>query len=463
MEANTNWRKIISFSLPMTIIGVFDLLLIWIDFFWIHLLISDANALAAVRLSASVMILIEALIGGVISALLVYMSQHIGSGALGEAKRAICACFAYALYAGMFVTILGVFSKSFLVQMFGVNAYTETYAGQYLGVFLLGYLTVLFNNILLTLPRYFQNLKLVYKGMGVSISINVFATPLMMWLSVQLGGSQIAGAAVGTIFANLCCALFLLYRILIKDSLKINLGKGDLSLKMDYSLLHRNRTYIGSQIFNNITYQLSAFLYILILSYYPSDAFNVYALASYIYIFFGLLAQNFAVSIIPLVSQYKGAGQIYEIQDLVKKILLVLVSYGAVIGGIIIAGRNVFAGILSTNVALEPVFADFFLIYTIPWIFSILSLVFIFVVSGSGDAKGSMTLTFVNMYVFAVLGLLLVPQLFTDRTAGVFYTLALIQLLTFVFSWTYYLIGRWKKASLVRQTSDHEEGIEITS
>lgn len=457
MQLNTTWKKIVSFSLPMTLIGVFDLLLIFIDFFWIHLIIGDSNGLSAVRVSASIVMIIEALLIGVISALLVYISQHVGAGEMEKAKSGIRSSFAFAIYSGIAITIIGFLAISMLIKMFGVNVETELYIDDYLSVYLLGYIAMSLNKLLLFIPRYFQKVTLIYKGFAIAITVNIIATPVCMWLIGEAGGSQISGAAAGTILANAVCALYMIHRLFIKDELRVGFSKHEISLHLDISLLNKNRTYIGSQIFNGITFKLSVFLYILILSYYPSEAFNVYALASYVYIFFGLIAQNFAASLIPMVSQLKGAGKIDDILDLVRKVTYILIGYCSIVAGIIIVGRVAISNILTTDSSLTPIFSEFFLIYTVPWMLSIISIVFVFVVTGSGDAKGSLTLTIINMYLIAIICLLFVPSLFQNQITGVFITLALIQVLTFITSFTYYLFGRWKKVSLVKNQHTKEE------
>ncbi|GAA0362304.1 MATE family efflux transporter [Bacillus horti] len=450
MDKKNTWKSILTFSLPVTLIGIFDLLLIWIDLFWIYFMVGEADALAAVRVSASVVILIEAVLVAVVSSLLIYLSQNLGAGKLDEVKRGIRGAFSFTIYGGIVITCLGVLFLPLLVKLFGVNAATSEFVKNYLGVYLLGYVFMSLNNLLLLLPRYFRKIKIIYKALALTAIINIIVTPLSMLLFNNLGLPILSGAAMGTIIANLCCAIFVFWHIFLKDYLEINMKKSDLSWRLDYKLLLENKGYISSQVFTGLTFNLSMFLYILILSYYPSDAFNVFAVGTYIFAFFGVLAQNFTSSLIPMVSKHVGAKEYDEIRDLVKKMATVLLSFGSLVALLVMSSHSIFASLLAAEPHLVPLFSEFIMFYSIPWALNIVATVFIFVVAGSGDAKGSMTLTIVNMYVIVIVSMFTLPHLFENVTTGVFFTLGFIQVLTFFFSWFYYLLGRWEKASLVR-------------
>ncbi|NDI36713.1 MATE family efflux transporter [Chengkuizengella sediminis] len=460
--ANLNWKKIISFSLPMTLIGVADLLLIGIDFFWIYYFIGEPEALSALRVSSSIVLLIEAVLVGVISALLVYISQHNGAGHIEKVMRGVKGSFSFSIHAGLITTLIGLLLLPLLILMFGVSQKISIYVEGYLSVYLVGYIAISLNNLLLLLPRYFQKLNLVYKGLGLTLLTNLIITPIFMLVFIQFGMSAISGAATGTIVANLLCSIYMIWQLFMKDHLQIGLSKKQISFKIDFQLLKQNITYIGSQIFSGLTYNVSMFLYILILSYYPEDAFNVYAVASYIFVFLGVFAQNFAASIIPMVSEYIGSKQIEAVKDLVKKMVMILLGYGSIAAAIVLLSKNLLAKALSTNDYFIPLYSNFFTYYTIPWVLNTIAIVFIFVVAGAGDSKGGIILTVTNMYVVVLVCLLFVPQLFKDQTNGVFITLALIEVLTFVSSFAYYLYGRWTKATLVKENVvQQEEGLSV--
>lgn len=131
--------------------------------------------------------------------------------------------------------------------------------------------------------------------------------------------SMMSGAAAGTVLANVISTLYLLYKIFYQDFLKIGLSKVMMSFKPTFQIIKENKKFVGSQIFNSFTFNLSMFLYIIILSYYPDEAFNVYAVGMYAFMVFGVFAQNFAASLIPIVSGFIGKEDIASIKATVKR------------------------------------------------------------------------------------------------------------------------------------------------
>lgn len=456
---NSSWTKIIKFSLPMTLVGILDLVLILINFIWIYIMIGDANALSALRISSSIITLIEAIMVGIVSSQLVYVSQHIGAEDMSEAKRGVRSSFSFALYSGIAVTLLGLIFLPLLINLYGNNAATGVYTKDYLTIYLIGYVFMSLNNLLLLLPRFFQKVKLIYQGTIISIVVNVVATPVFMIIFKNMGYSMISGAAIGAIAANVSCALYLLWKIFLRDALKVGLSRLYLSLKIDYKLLHKIKGYISTQVINGLTYNVSAFLYLLILSYYPLEVFNVYAVATYVYSFFGIVAQNFAVSLIPLVSNYIGGKQYFEIRHLVKRMVWIQLCFSLGIAAIIMVSHHAISSYFAPNIDLVPLFSEFLLIYSVPWALNMVSVIFIFVAKGSGDSKGSLLLTILNMYVIVLVCIFTVPYLFDNLTTGVFVALGLIPTLSFITSSIYYLSGRWTKATLVK---NKESAIEAS-
>lgn len=453
---SSSWKQILKFSIPVSLIGVADLLLIATDLFWVGLFTNDTEALTGIRLTSTVIVLIETVLIGVLTCLLIYVTQHFGAGNNKQSLRGIAGSFSFVIYAGIAISIVGFLIHPFISGIFGINDSTAKYLNDYLVVYFIGYIFLSLNNFLLLLPRYFQKVKIIFMGLGIAIVSNIILTPIIMYVFGQYNLSFLSAAAFGTIIANILCALFLIRKIFFKDYLELGLSREQLSFKLDGALLKENGAFIGSQIFTGLTFNVSMFIYMFILSFYPDDVLNTYSIATYVFVFFTVFSQNFATSLIPIVAQQIGQGKVKDIQILVKNMVTVLTVYGAIIAGVIVLARNTIAKGMATDPSLVPLFSDFFLYYSFPWVLNIISFIFIFVVSGAGDYKGGMYLTVSNMYIIVVALLLLLPKMFTDVTIGVFITLSIINVFTFANTLAYYKLGKWKKTSLVEEKSDSE-------
>ncbi|MCM3617905.1 MATE family efflux transporter [Sutcliffiella horikoshii] len=454
---DTKWRTLFKFSLPVTLIGIADLLLILIDLLWIRVFIGDTDALSALRLSTTIITFIEMVLIAVISALLIFISQNYSAGKTDQAKEGIKNAFSFSVYSGVVVMLLGFCILPFIKYIFGVNDSVNGYLNNYLLVYFAGYVFFSLNNFLMLLPRYFQKLKIIYMSLLFAILINIIITPLAMLLFDYYNMSMMSGAAAGTVLANVISTLYLLVRIFNQDFLKIGLYKAMMSFKPTFQIIKENKKFVSSQIFNGITFNLSMFFYIIILSYYPDEAFNVYAVGMYAFMVFGVFAQNFAASLIPIVSGYMGKEDIKSIKETVRKVFIVLGGYGIFVVSVILLSNDILASALSSDAEMIARFKEFFLLYSIPWALNTISFIFIFVVAGSGDYKGGMYLTITNMYVIVLGSLLIIPNLFSDKVSGVIIALSLINIMTFINSLTYYLMGKWQSASLVKKAKATKE------
>ena len=72
---NHSWKKIVKYSLPFTIIGVVEILIVMIDLMWSKIFIDDVQAISAIRIVFSYLLLVEGIGVGFTSALVIYMSQ----------------------------------------------------------------------------------------------------------------------------------------------------------------------------------------------------------------------------------------------------------------------------------------------------------------------------------------------------------------------------------------------------
>ncbi|KGA96621.1 hypothetical protein AJ85_21655 [Alkalihalobacillus alcalophilus ATCC 27647 = CGMCC 1.3604] len=445
---DTSWKKILRFSLPMTFIGIAEMLTTLIDMLWVNYFIKDPNALAAIRVSFSYTMLIEAILVGFAAAMLIYISQNFSSGNKKGANDALRTTVGAIMTFGIISGAVGLLLLGLLGNLFGANEATINYSQQYLRPLLLGFVFIIMNNFLLILPRYFEKLKVVYYALVILIVTNIIITPILMLYFERNDYSLIAAAGLGTLISNVFSLAYLVWLIFYKDYLEININKKYLIPKMSFSLIRRNFSFISSQIFNNLTLSTSTFLYILILSYYPEQAFNVFAIGSYIFMLAGVFAQNFSFSLLPLVSRLKGEGKIAEINQIVKKMVSVLAVYSVVIVGFLYLFRVSIAEIVvSSEIVLY--FVQFIEIYSMPWILGNISMIFIFLYSGSGDAKASMYLIISNMYIIVLTSILIIPHMYEDLVIGVFFALAIIQVLTLINSYALYLTGRWKKNYII--------------
>lgn len=451
-------KKMFIYALPFMFIGMIDLLLIVVDIIWVSVLLKDADAVASIRISGSIITIIEAILMAVISSFLIYMSQHYAAKKSKEVLQSFRTALLFSIYLGICIMLIGLPLSSLLGKLFLINDTTSLYIDEYLFYYILGYVFLSVNNFLLLVPRYFNQLKIIYKALALIFLVNAIVTPIAMLTFDAYQLSMVSGAAVGTVLANIACFVYLGKKLILDDVLDIGITFKGISFKPNFTIVKSIKGYLSTQIVSAITFNLSSFLILIILAYYPQTIFNVYTMSMYIYAFAGIVIQQFATGLIPYVSKHVGLGDYYAISSMVQKMCLAIAGYGLTASTIIIVNADRIAQVINIENVSQQLVTDFLTFYTIPWAMSLMSILFIFVAAGVGDSKGSMYLTIMNMYLLTIGSLLVIPPLFPNVEYGVIIALSVTPILTFTNSLGYFLSGRWKKQSLLQEKIDKQAG-----
>lgn len=441
---NHSWKKIVKYSFPFTIIGVVEILIVMIDLMWSKIFIDDVQAISAIRIVFSYLLLVEGIGVGFTSALVIYMSQKFHEAQYSKSVNAFNTLFNSNIIIGIVMSILGIICLPLIGKVFQVNDEILSYAQQYVIPMLIGFIILSLANFLILLPRYFNKLKLIYLGLTILIISNIVISPLVVMFFKKLEFNELNAIAWGTVISNFIMLSYLFYMIIYKDRLSLFTTQDRFQFKINFKLIKENGSFIFSQIFNGFTFNFSAFLYLVILSMYPDTAFNVYAMASYIFMIVGIFAQNFSASIIPLVPEYKAKNEISNLKVLIRKMITVLLVYTGIASILIVVIVNVADKQLFSGLDMHY-FKVFINLYVVPWMLGTIAMIFILVNAGSGDPKGSMYLIISNMYIIVIFTLIFMPKMFEDQIIGVFVSLSVIQILTFINSLSFYKTNRWTK------------------
>src|SRR5699024_5774854 len=402
---NNFWNKIVKYYLPFTIIRVVEILIVMIDRIWSKIFIDDVQAISAIRIVFSYLLLVEGIGVGFTSALVIYMSQKFHEAQYSKSVNAFNTLFNSNIIIGIVMSILGIICLPLIGKVFQVNDEILSYAQQYVIPMLIGFIILSLANFLILLPRYFNKLKLIYLGLTILIISNIVISPLVVMFFKKLEFNELNAIAWGTVISNFIMLSYLFYMIIYKDRLSLFTTQDRFQFKINFKLIKENGSFIFSQIFNGFTFNFSAFLYLVILSMYPDTAFNVYAMASYIFMIVGIFAQNFSASIIPLVPEYKAKNEISNLKVLIRKMITVLLVYTGIASILIVVIVNVADKQLFSGLDMHY-FKVFINLYVVPWMLGTIAMIFILVNAGSGDPKGSMYLIISNMYIIVIFTLI---------------------------------------------------------
>ncbi|AST91034.1 MULTISPECIES: MATE family efflux transporter [Sutcliffiella] len=451
------WKNMFKFSLPLIGIGVVGFLLVLIDLFWLTRLLPGVEVISSFRVSMASVSFIESIIVGVVTGVGVLFTQYYGAKKYKEAQDIFNGGMISLLVFGVVASIIGILLLPVIVSLFGISSEAKVLSKDYLLIFFIGYIIIIVQTYLFYMARNMGNSLSVLKGLIFMVLLNTVFTPLLIYLFEFLGWGGMKGAASSTVLSHLLGGIYMFYlfrKMFHTYDIKIQLLSWK---KMNKALMKKSIPQAIAQTINSISFNLSMFLVIIVLSYYDDTIFIAITSGLYVIYIFNQVILNFATGLIPFIGQNIGAGKWENIRKVIKVTFL---SVGAmsVFSAIVIFFTKPYALYFITNDQQIILLASQFLnYYLIPWILSMLTMVAIFTVSGSGDYKGSLLLIVWNMYISALIPLIVIPRLLSNTEVGVWIAYSTSAILAFIFSYSYLWIGKWKKVDLINYNSEQHE------
>ncbi|MCD8019243.1 MAG: MATE family efflux transporter, partial [Clostridiales bacterium] len=207
-----------SLALPVVISMVVSLVYNMVDTFFIART-GNTNLVAGISLSAPIFTFMIALgdilgLGG--SSVI---SRLFGQKSDEDAKRLSVFCFYASFLGGIIVAVVMLLLKTPLLHLLGADAETLPYASQYFTFIVLGAPFIILSYTPSNLLRTEGFAKASMVGTVTGTVINMVLAPVFLcWL-----GMGAAGAAIATVFGNICADLFFVWFLLMKsERLSIN-------------------------------------------------------------------------------------------------------------------------------------------------------------------------------------------------------------------------------------------------
>ena len=167
----------------------------------------NTQATAAVGIAFSVMAIIQALGFFFGHGSGNYISRKLGAKDTGNAERMAATGFFCALLAGIGVTVIGLTFLTPIARLLGSTPTILPYSEHYLGITLLGAPFMAASLVLNNQMRFQGNAVYAMVGITLGAVLNVGLDPLLIFTF----GMGIQGAAIATVFSQLCSFILLLF------------------------------------------------------------------------------------------------------------------------------------------------------------------------------------------------------------------------------------------------------------
>ncbi len=433
-------RQIIIFALPMILGNVFQQLYNVIDSIIVGKYIGK-EALAAVGASFPIIFVLISLVIGISSGATIIISQYFGAKQFKNVKKTIDTLFIFLFFASIVISLTGIFFSRSIFEAIRLPEEVIPQAVTYFNIFV-GGIIMMFG---------FNATSAVLRGMGDSKTPLVFliiATILNVILDLffviylKMG---IEGVAIATVISQ-GIAFFLGVLYLNKTHTIIRFSFKNLSFDRD---IFRKSIRIGLPAGLQQTFvALGMIALFRIVNDFGTNAVAAYTAAHRIDLFASMPAMNIAAALSTFVGQNIGANKIsrvirgYRATLLLTSLISVFVSII-----VIIFGRDLM--MLFTNDTKVIEIGRSYLVIVCAF-YVVFSAMFVTngVLRGAGDTLIPMFITLFSLWLFRIpLAYLFSRSIGTD---GIWWSIPVAWASGFIFSFIYFLTGKWKNKAIIK-------------
>lgn len=219
MTEGVIWKQLILFSIPLLIGNLFQQLYNTVDSIIVGNYVGS-QALAAVGASTPIINLLVGFFMGIATGAGIIISQFFGARDNKRLKASVHTSFALSIWAGVFLTIIGIVFSPYILKLMGTPANVFDDSVLYLRIYFLGSLFLLLYNMGAGVLRAIGDSKRPLYYLCLSSVINIILD-LVFVVGFKMG---VAGVALATLIAQGVSAILLMIQLMrSKESYAVNL------------------------------------------------------------------------------------------------------------------------------------------------------------------------------------------------------------------------------------------------
>lgn len=404
------------------------------------------NELTAVGESFPIIFLMISLIIGISSGTTIIIGQNYGAKRIDEVKKAIETMYIFLFFASILLSVLGILFSESIFKLIHIPEEALSGATLYLDIYVSGFIFFFGFHGTNAILRGLGDSKTPFIFLIISTLLNI-GLDLLFILPFKWG---IAGAAIATVISQ--AIAFVLSVIYLKKKQNI-IHFSFLRMKF-YKYIFNKSIQIGLPTGLQQAFVALGFLGMFrIVNIFGTNVTAAYSIAMRIDGLAAMPGMNFAAALATFVSQNLGANKFYRIKKGLKftYMLNALVSIG--ISAVIILFRYDLIAMFANQVdglSVIQIGGDYLLIVAAFYI--VFSTMFITsgVLRGAGDTLIPMFITLLALWVIRIplAYYFAIPLQMNEK--GIWWAIPTAWMFGMIFSYLYYLTGRWKKKSIIK-------------
>jgi putative MATE family efflux protein len=433
-------RIIFQFALPMLLGNVFQQLYTIINSIVVGNFVGK-EALAAVGASFPLLFTLISLVIGFAIGATIIIAQYYGAKDVENVTRTIDTLFIFMFFASVLVTITGVLLSRPIFELIQLPEDILPYAVDYFNIYMLGSIFFFGFNSISAILRGMGDSKTPLYFLVISTVLNI-VLDLVFVIGLNLGVKSVAWATVISQAVAFIVAIIYLNRH--HEIINLSWRK----LQFDRAILDKSLR-IGFPVgFQQAFVALSMLAMYWLVNRFGTNATAAYSVVFRIDSFASMPAMNFAMALSAFVGQNLGARK----PERVKRGLLSTFIMTAVISVTISLVGIFFAGPLMRLFTTDPEVIEIGKGYLqiVTGFYIVFSSMFVVggVMRGAGDTFIPMVITFFALWVVRIPAGYYLSEIW--GYFGIWWSVPIAWLIGLGLSYLYYLTGRWKKKTVVR-------------
>ncbi len=410
-----------------------------IDLFWVGRLGSEA--VAGLALSGTILFLMWPLVMGLAIGTVALVSRYIGAGQHEQAAAAAGQSLGLSIIVGVLIGGSGLLALNSLLRLIGPEPAVAELARQYLVISFMGFFTVFLLAISGSALQAAGNALLPMTGMILANLINLALDPVLIfgWLGCPALG--VRGAAWATVFSQAVAAAVVTIG-LFRGIPRLKVGWHHLAPRINQAWqVFRIGIFSAGQM---LARSLMVFVLFRIVASCGTAALAGYGIGLRFHQMILLPCFVLGNASAALVGQNLGAGQ----PERAVRASWLAANIGMLINLVAAALIMLFAPFLTSFFSQDPqvtaVCVNYLRLVSPFYIFAAMGIILGRSMNGAGDTVPTMLITIVTLWGIQVPLAQLFARLFDPATTGVWWSIAISNLLNGLITAAWFKIGRWK-------------------
>lgn len=439
-------RLIFLFAMPMLLGNVFQQLYNVVDSFVVGNYIGEA-ALAAVGASFPVIYVLIALIVGISMGGTIIISQYFGAKDYVNVKKAVDTLFIFVIIASIIISVAGLILSSTIFRLLKLPEEVLPEATLYLNIYFSGLILMFGYNAVAAVLRGLGDSKtplyfLIFSTI-INLSLDVLFVVVFGWGIASVAAATVISQGVALIISLIYLKRYNRFFHFNISSMRIDMHifKASMRIGIPSGL---QQTFVG----------LGMLALLRIVNDFGTDALAAYTVAMRIDSFASLPAMTFAAALSTFVGQNIGANK----TDRVVKgyfatwVMTSLISVTVMIIVMLFSEplMSIFTNkqeVISIGQSYLTIVCSFYILFSTMFVTN-------GVLRGAGDTLIPMFLTLFSLWLIRIpLAYILSRPDVGIGIEGIWWAIPIAWFTGCLFSYLYYLSGRWKKRAVVKPTA----------